>query len=114
MIKVSGLKNQGKIVRETTAPFIDVDEKGEETTEQIVVRYFAFSISEGRAFRREIEDLGDEATLGDTIFPMLHSLPDFVDDKDKPVKLTKEFLDSLNSINLQAILKAIREDASPK
>lgn len=114
MIKVSGLKNQGKIVRETMAPFIDVDDKGEEATEQIIVRYFTFSTAEGRAFRREIEDLGNEATLADTIFPMLHSLPDFVDDKDKPVKLTKEFIESINSVNQQAILKAIKEDASPK
>jgi len=114
MIKVSGLKNQGKIVRETMAPFIDVDDKGEETTEQIIVRYFTFSTAAGREFRHEIEALGDEATLADSIFPMLHSLPDFVDDKDKPIKLTKEFIEGLNSVNQQAILKAIREDASPK
>lgn len=113
MIKVSGLKNQGKIVRETIAPFI-INEGGEETVEQIVVRYNSFSINEGRAFRRAIEDIGDEATWADTLLPMLDSLPDFVDDKNKPVKITKEFLEGLNSLNLQAILKAIKEDASPK
>jgi len=113
MIKVSGLKNQNKIVRETVAPFIHF-EKGEEITEQITVRYYAFSIAEGRQFRQQIEDIGDDATWADHLLPMLDSLPDMVDDKNKPVRITKEFLESLNSLNLQAILKAIKEDASPK
>jgi hypothetical protein len=114
MIPVSGLKNQNRIVRETTAPFITVDKKGEETTEQITVRYFSFSISEGRQFLKGIEELGSNATLVDHLFPMLDGLPDFCDDAETPVKITKEFLEGLNTINIQAILKSIREDASPK
>lgn len=113
MIKVSGLKNQGKIVRETMCPFI-INDGGEETTEQIIVRYYSFSIAEGRAFRQSIEALGDEVTWADNLLPMLESLPDFVDDKGKPVKITREFLEGLNTLNLRAMLKAIGEDASPK
>lgn len=114
MIKVSALKTQGTIVRETIAPFITIDEKGEETTEQITVRYYSFSTAEGRAVNQKLDELGDSRTWADSLFPMLESLPDFVDDKEKPVKITLEFLESLNAINQQAIFKAIKEDASPK
>lgn len=114
MIKVSSLAaSQQRLVRETTAPFILV-EKGEERIEQIAVRYYAFSIAEGRAYREGLAKLGDMVLFSDLLLPMLESLPDFVDEKDKPVKITREFLEGLNSINLQAIHTAVGEDLVPK
>lgn len=109
MIKVSTLKNQKALVRETTAPFSYI-EKGAEKTEEIRVRYYALAISESKAYVERINKLGKAALWTDLLEPLIESLPDFVDATEKPVKVTKEFLSNFNTINLQAIHRAIEED----
>ena len=114
MIKLSELNSsQGRIVRETTAPILIV-EKGEERTETIRVRYYSLSIKEGKEYRKKLEEGGGESYWSDLLFPIVAGLPDIVDGKGKPVKVTLDVLESLNSLNLQAIHKAIQEDLRPK
>lgn len=111
MIKVSGLKqSQGRIVRETTCPFITVED-GEEHKQEIRIEYFALSIAESAQHR---QTMGDDTTWNELLAPLIKSLPDFVDEKDKPVKITKEFLAEFNTLNLQAMFQAITRDLSPK
>lgn len=108
MIKVSNLRHsQSRIVRETSAPFIhNVD--GEEITEQIRVRYFSLSVAEAKEFRDKVREK-DDLYLSDILLPVIESLPDFVDDEERPIKITAEVLESLNSINLRALQQAIEE-----
>ena len=112
MIKIS--KAQGRVVRETTCPFLIVtDEK--EVIEMIRVRYFSLSIKEMREFGRKVESNGDSMYMSDLLLPLIESLPDIVDDDEKPVTVTLELLDSLNAINVRALHKAIQDDiAGPK
>lgn len=114
MFKAKDLKaRQGRLIRETTADFVVV-ERGEERTETIRVKYFMLSIAEGASHRAKIAALGDGVLWSDLLVPLVAELPDFVDEKNKPVKVTKEFLEDLNTINLQAIFYAIQQDITPK
>lgn len=117
MIKVSDLtENQGRFVRETTAPFIIVED-GVERTETIRVRYYSRSIKESRALQNALttkEKSGGSLYMSEILLPVLAELPDFVDDKGKPAKITAEFLEQINALNLNGIHKAIAEDLAPK
>lgn len=116
MIKLSTLNsNQGRIVRECMAPFVTV-EGGDEHVEQIRVKYVSRSIEESQTLRAEAKakEENEDLYLSDLLLPMLDSLPDFVDDKDRPVKLTLDVLRKFNSINLRAILHAINTDVAGK
>lgn len=59
------------------------------------------------------EHLG-ELFLSDILFPVIESFPDILDENDKPVAITEDLLESLNSMNLRAIQKAITEDIEGK
>jgi hypothetical protein len=116
MIKLSSLNGkQGRIVRETTAPFVMVID-GEQKTEQVRVRYYSLSTKESRDQAKEAEKNSDGVTYwSDILFPVLESLPDIVDDKTGlPVTITKKLLENINGMNLRAIFQAIQEDAIPK
>lgn len=111
MIKISQLKNQKALVRETTAPFTLI-EKGVEKSIPVKIRYWAFSIAESDAYLAKLKKLGNKATWVDILVPLLESIPDLVDNNEQPVTITREFLSSLNTVNLQAIHSAISEDVN--
>jgi hypothetical protein len=118
MIKVKDLKeNQGRFVRETTAPFVIVED-GEQRTETIRVRYYSRAVKESRAIQAGLaakeKAAGGSLYMSEILLTVLAELPDFVDEKNKPAKVTAELLDSINSVNLNAIQQAIAEDLVPK
>ena len=100
---------QGRIVRETTAPFIHI-ENDEETETEIRVQYVSLSIVQADELKRDV-DQTDTLTWIDMLMPILHALPDF-QEKGKPAKITREFLSEFNVLNLQAIFAAIQEDVN--
>lgn len=111
-------KATGKIVRETTADFITMD--GDEMkTEKIRVRYHDLSTKQLKerkaAFDAKFaDDPGAVIWNSEDLIDRLHSLPDIVDDNEKPVEITLEFLDSLEVKNLNSIKAAIESDLNPK
>ncbi len=56
----------------------------------------------------------DTIYYSETLAERLESLPDLVGKDKKPVKISVEFLDTLDIRNLEAIAKAIEEDIRPK
>lgn len=115
---ISLQKATGKNVRETTADFTTMD--GDEIkTEKIRVRYYDFTTKELReqkaAFDAKTAD-DPNAVVWNTenLIQRLHSLPDIVDENEKPVEITIDFLDSLEITNLNSIKEAINRDLNPK
>jgi hypothetical protein len=110
------LHKNTRVVRETTASFEYMD--GEEVkVEQIRVRYFSPTVAEVRSTSSEISAKrkeGETVWLSETLSKQIESLPDLVDDKDKPIKITAEFLETLPVVNLTAINDAIDRDLAPK
>lgn len=101
--------NQSRIARETKADFLFVDDEGEQKTEQIRVEYYSLSPAESRKYR---EGLKGEAYWSDVLLPILKALPDLEGEDGGPFAVTKENLETINGTNLQAIVKAIEEDAN--
>lgn len=114
MIKINTIE---KTVRETMAPF-ELSENGKNRTEQIRVQYKSFTVKEMKQRRAKYEaeaKANPDAVvwLSDTLAEKLIALPDLLDDKEKPVEITVEFLDTLEVRNLEAIKKAIEDDEDP-
>lgn len=114
MIKFSQITTgqRSRLIRETTAPFI-INDKAGERTETIRVRYYSLSIKESKEFTKELARK-DNLYVSDLLLPIIAELPDIVDDKGKPMKITQDVLDSLNTLNLRAIQKAIETDLAGK
>lgn len=114
MIKLSQLKeNQGRVVRETTAPFVTIDDDGAaEPAGDIHFEYYSFSTTEAKKYQ---DSIAKATYLSEILSPLLVA---FIgeDDEGNQVRVpaTIEMIEGMNAINLHAILKAIREDASPK
>lgn len=110
------VKKDVRTIRETTAPFQYNGDDGELKTEDIRVVYYSPTTQQAREIQEEMRkrmENKDEMVawyVSDTLIRRLHSLPDLVDEKDKPYKITQEFLDSLDTVNLNAINDAITED----
>ncbi len=118
-IKLSQLNgNQARIVRETSAPFILKNDKGEQVTESFRVRFFSLSTAEQTQQKERLaasEAAGGMAYWSDILLPIIESFPDLIDDESGlPVPVTKDLLDNINGINLQSIYNAIREAPLPK
>lgn len=111
------LKTDQRNIRETSADF-EYNDGGELKTETIRVLYYSPTVAETKAAQKEIERVQRSDTeilwLSDTLLPRLHSLPNLCDEKGKPHKITKAFLESIDIKNLQRIAEAIREDLLPK
>lgn len=106
-----------KIIRRCTAPFEIVNDKGETETHQITVEYYSLSTSKIKEMRESVDKRikdGDPLWYSDLLSERLHALPDLVDGKNKPYKITLAFLESLDAGNVEAIVKAIDEDGRPK
>jgi len=113
------LKTNNKLVRQTTADYEYTDADGVNHIEQIRVRYYSLPISELREQRLKLETIAREDPgriiwLSDTLPDVLESLPDILDEKGKPIAITKENLDLIARNNLEAINKAIIDDLAPK
>lgn len=107
MIKVT---NQSKIARETTAPFLFVDDEGKQHTEKIRVEYYSLSPAESRKYRESIGS--KDAYWSDVLLPIVKALPDLEGEDGGPFVITKENLETINGTNLQAIVRAIEEDTN--
>lgn len=114
MIRVN--TNQ-RTVRETNCEW-EYQDGDEWKSDSIRVRYFSPSTEDLEKQRAEYQKMNDDGKidfpLASVIFPQIHSLPDLVDDKDKPIKITLEFLKKQTIVNLDAIREAINEHVSPK
>lgn len=112
MIKLNG----NRTVRQCNAEFQLTNEKGELEFQTITVRYFSPRISDFKKLRADIErqvkdDAGTTFFLSEGLARQIESLPDLVDEKGKPLKITAEVLeDKIDVLNLQAIRDAIDED----
>lgn len=114
MIKLSALKeNQGRVVRETTAPFVTIDAEGNaEPAGEVTFEYYSLSTTEAKKYQ---DSIAKATYLSEVLSPILVAFKG-VDDDGKPVRVpaTVEMIEGMNAVNLHAILKAIREDATPK
>jgi hypothetical protein len=114
--------NKERVFRETTCSYEYV-EGGEPKVEQIRVQYYPWTVRELKDYRAEaakkqksIKD-GDDAAIGwvsEMLARRLHALPDLLDGRGKPVKISVEFLESLTFPQLGAINQAIEDDVAPK
>lgn len=115
MIKLNA---KSRPVRETEADWQYTDDDGNTVTEKTPVRFYCLTVNEIRAAndaRRETIRNGEGWYISDTLLPCLESLPGLIDPAtNKPVKITKEFLESQEAVNLQAVANAIDEDVDPK
>jgi hypothetical protein len=114
MIKLNGNK---RTVRETEADWTYQD--GDELkTEPIKVRYFSPTVADVRRqtdARRKAITEGKDWYVSHQLVEMLDSLPDLIDPKtNKPVKITLDFLELQELMNLQSIVDAIDADVRPK
>ena len=112
------LNGDHRTVRETTADWQYTNDKGEAVTEPIAVRYFSPTIEDVRrqkaAITKAYED-GSDWYMSHQLVSALESLPDLIDPKtNKPVKVTIEFLDKQEILNLRSLVKAIDDDLDPK
>jgi hypothetical protein len=116
MIKIQTGK---RTIRETTAPFETTDDDGNVQTQDIRVLYYSFTTKDHKDRRARIvahqkENPDEPLWLSHLIVDQIHSLPDLVDTKGKPFKITEDFLDTLDVKNLEAIKNAIEEAVRPK
>lgn len=114
MINISALKeNQGRVIRETTAPFVTFDVEGNaEPAGEVTFEYYSLSTTEAKKYQASIAQV---TYLSEVLSPLLVAFKG-ADDDGNPVRVpaTVEMIEGMNAINLHAILKAIREDATPK
>ncbi len=117
-----------KTVRRTTATYEQIDDDGNVTQSEIRVEYYSYTTARLRAIVAERQQrLNDGEALWhvDALVDQLHGLPDLVGTKGKPLFIPHNgdekkrtasltFLDSLDVQNIEAIKKAIDEDANPK
>lgn len=117
-IKLSQLNGkQGRIIRETTAPFTYINDAGEQVTEPFKVRFVSLSTAEQEAQKqklKESDNAGGTAYWADILAPVIESFPDLIGDDGLPVPVTLELLRGINGMNLQSIYNAIREAPLPK
>ena len=117
-IKLSQLEGkQGRIVRETSAPFLYIDDEGKQTIEPLKIRYVSLSTAEQAAQKEKLrasDAAGGVAYWSDILLPIIESFPELIGDDGLPVPITKELLDNINGVNLQSIFNAIREAPLPK
>lgn len=104
--------NKTPIIRETKAKYSHVV-NGEIVTEDIRVRYRSLSVKALKEQKTLINDKKDDAYISDMVFAVVEELPDFVDEKEKPITLTLEFFEEMNLDNLKAIKEAIDGDVNP-
>lgn len=107
------------IIRSCTAPFEVSNGEGGIEVREITVEYYSLSTRRLKQMReavaKRIKDNPDEPLWHSTaLAERIHSLPDLLDKKNKPHKITVEFLDTLDVRNLEAIREAIEEDLRPK
>lgn len=109
-----------KIIRTCTAPFEFPDDKGDLQVHDITVEYYSMSTKKLKEMRealaKRLKDNPDEPQwFSEILFERIHALPDLIDPKkNKPYKITIDFLDSIDLKNLEAIRTAIEEDGRPK
>lgn len=114
MIKVN--TNNEPIVRQTNAEW-EFQENGEIKTANICVLYFDFTTKVLKQQQAELKAKADGDDLlwnTDSLLGRIHSLPDLVDEKEKPVEITLEFLDAQSIKNIAALKKAIDDDLNPE
>lgn len=115
-------------IRETTATFEQVDDKGNIAETPIRVLYYSFTTKRLKEIRAEVQrklDAGETLWHSETLVDQLHGLPDLVDEKERPLfvphggdakkrEAAIDFLDSLEVKNVEAIRNAIDEAVRPK
>ncbi|MET0754297.1 MAG: hypothetical protein ABWZ66_13025 [Pyrinomonadaceae bacterium] len=114
MIKVD--TNKKPIIRETTAPW-EYEADGEIKTDDIRVQYYDWTTKELKEQEADLKAKQAEGDLlwnTDSLLGRIHSLPDLVDEKEKPVEITLEFLDAQSIKNIAALKKAIDDDLNPE
>lgn len=117
MIKVN---LEARTVRETTCPYEFTDDEGNLQTKDIRVRYFSPTIADSKRERQAIDGLikADKSAVywySESLVNRIESLPDLVDAATgKPLKITVEVLEALDSKNVERIHEAILEDLRPK
>ncbi|MEO8650604.1 MAG: hypothetical protein ABI539_15685 [Acidobacteriota bacterium] len=106
-----------RTVRETSASFEYTDDKGVLQTETIRVLYKSPTVADIKRATDLVKAKRKSDTpywLSEELADQLDSLPDLVDDKGKPFKITEELLSSFSLKNLKAIAEAIEGDLNPK
>lgn len=109
-------KETSTLIREAVAAWEFVDNDGKLQSEDIRVLYRDWSTADLKSQQNAAKTEGNEDWIWntDSLLKRLHSLPDLVDEKGKPVEITLEFLDSQSVKNIANLKKAIDEDLNPE
>lgn len=112
------LNPKERAVRQTECDW-EYEEDGEIKTEKIRVLYYSPTVADMKADKAEMdarlkEDPDAIIWNSEFLVKRLHSLPDLVDEKDKPHPITVELLDSFTTKNLKAIKDAVDGAIAPK
>jgi hypothetical protein len=104
-------------IRETTAKWFH-EENGEAMVSDVRVLFYAPTVKEIRDRQAAIAakaDAGEVSWLSDDLLVSLAGLPDIIDSKTKkPVKITREFVESVDLANLRSVQEAISAALVPK
>jgi uncharacterized protein (DUF342 family) len=87
------------------------DDEGNRHTEATRVIYRALSVRRMRELAEKTEVTKKE--FSEQLAEMVVSLPDVVDEADKPYPINSEFFESLSLDNLKAISEGISNDIAP-
>lgn len=118
MIKIPVSKIQFSITREVFADIFWI-ENGEKKTATISIFYFPLTVAadiERKKQEKSDVKINDKGMMqyADFCASRIESIPAFVDEEEKPVKLTQEFFENLQLENLTSIYEAVINDIRPK
>mgnify|MGYP003394401180 CR=1 FL=1 len=94
-------------------------ENGQRQNATISIFYFPLTVAADIERRKQAKpnvvlDEKNQYQLADFCASRIEKIPDFVDEENKPIPLTKEFFENLHLDNLTAIYEAVIGDAYPK
>ena len=117
MIKIPVSKIQQPLVREVLADIFWV-ENDEEKKAKISVFYFPLTVAADLERKKQNKQAyaveNGMVQMAEFCASRIEKIPAFVDDKDQPAELTKDFFESLHLDNLRNIFEAVMNDINPK
>lgn len=79
---------------------------------EIEIEYFSDTLAN---YKERFKDLNaEDADFAVALSRRIKSLPNVLDDNDKPIEVTPEYLSTLHPQNMKRIFDAIQEDLNPQ